>query len=426
MLNYVIFDMDGVLIDSEPTHARAAVNAVSHYGVTIDIPYCYQFIGSTTRFMMETILSDFHIDASAEELLAAVEAEKVRLTKEEGYTEIPGVCDLVADLHRHGVKLAVASSSNPEEIRQAVDALKLTPYFDKLVSGCTVANPKPAPDVFLKAVEELHADKEECLIIEDSCNGILAAKAAQIPAIGFANPHSGKQDLSSAYMVIEGFEEIDYAFLSKEYQHAHNLPVTITATKRTIIRELTEHDIKELYQIYQNEEVTKYTDKLDDSLEIETEKQKAYIQTVYHFYGYGIWGIFDTASGKLIGRCGIESKLIDAQPEFELSYLLDRTYWGKGYALECTSAVIRYAQNHLNADRITAVIDKENIRSIRLAERLGFLAEKSLLYQNRSCYLYALTLSNKKRKAGAIVKNKYSRHPDTSVYGKRYSPKDSF
>ena len=57
MLRYVIFDMDGVLIDSEPIHALAAKNAIARYGVTVDISYCYRFIGSTTRFMIETVIS---------------------------------------------------------------------------------------------------------------------------------------------------------------------------------------------------------------------------------------------------------------------------------------------------------------------------------------------------------------------------------
>lgn len=423
MLRYVIFDMDGVIIDSEPMHAHAAVNAIARYGVTVDIPYCYQFIGSTTRFMMETVIADFHMDIPADELLAATEAEKVRLTLEEGYTEVPGICALIADLYKQGIKLAVASSSNPEEIEKAITALHIRPYFDKLVSGCTVSHPKPAPDVFLKAVEELHADKNECLIIEDSTNGLLAAKAAGISAIGFANPNSGKQDLSTACMVVEGFEEIDYQFLSAEYNRAHHLPVTIAETDRFIIRELMPEDVKELYRIYQKREVTQYIPPLSESMEEEIEKQKAYVEQVYHFYRYGIWGVFESGSGRLIGRCGIENKYIDGRSEFELSYLLDNDFWGCGYAIEYTRAVISYARNQLHIQRIIAIIDKQNIRSIRLAERLGFLVEKSLYHQKHDCYLYALILTDNSRQklVGAAVKNKYQQHPDTSVYGKRYS-----
>lgn len=426
MLRYVIFDMDGVIIDSEPMHARAAVNALANFGITVDIPYCYQFIGSTTRFMMETIISDFHMNTSPEELLSAVEAEKVRLTLEEGYTEVPYVCALIRDLHQHGVKLAVASSSNPDEIEKAVTALSVKSCFDKLVSGCTVAHPKPAPDVFLKALDELGASKEECLIIEDSMNGLLAAKAAGIPAIGFDNPNSGAQDLSTAFLVVEGFDEIDYQFLSNAHSRFHHLPITIAETERLTIREMMPEDVSALFPIYQNEEIQKYNDPLNDSIEEEIEKQKAYIEHVYHFYGYGIWGVFEVSSGKLVGRCGIEYKCIEKTDVFELSYLFDRSFWGQGYAMECVNAVLSYAKEHLGIRTVTSVIDKQNLRSIRFAEKLGFIRKGEVCRQNRECVLYTLSIPEEKqmekqKEAAARAKKKYQEHPDTSVYGKRYS-----
>jgi len=222
MFKCVIFDMDGVLIDSEPMHARAAVNVAEKYGAAIDIPYCYGFIGSTTRFMVQTMIRNYNLLVSEEEMLAAMEAEKVRLTLEEGYTEVPGVCKLVRNLHKQGMDLAVASSSNPDEIEKAVTALGIRPCFKRLVSGCMVTHPKPAPDVFLKAVQELGVQPSECLVVEDSENGLLAAKAAGIMALGFANPNSGSQDLSSAYMVIKGFDEVDLPFLLRLYHDAYD------------------------------------------------------------------------------------------------------------------------------------------------------------------------------------------------------------
>ncbi len=426
MLRYVIFDMDGVIIDSEPVHARAAANALNHFGAKADIPYCYQFIGSTTRFMIETAISDFHMNITPDQLLTAVEAEKVRLTLEEGYHAIPHVCTLIHNLYEHKVKLAVASSSNPDEIEKAVTALSVKSCFDKLVSGCTVANPKPAPDVFLKALDELGASKEECLIIEDSTNGLLAAKAAGIPAIGFANPNSGTQDLSASFLVVEGFEEVDYKFLSDAYCRFYRLPITILQTQRLTVREMMPEDIPALFQIYQEEEILKYNDPLSISLETEMEKQKAYIEQIYHFYGYGIWGVFETSSEKLIGRCGIEYKCLEETGEFELSYLFDRSFWGRGYAMECVTAVLAYAEEQLDIQNVTAVIDKHNIRSIRFAEKLGFRLKGGIRRKNRECLLYTLSISDrnqfkKKQETAARIKKIYQEQPDTSVYGKRYS-----
>lgn len=88
------------------------------------------------------------------------------------------------------MKLAVASSSYYDLIVKTTKAIGLYDYFDKIVSGADVAHPKPAPDVFLKAMEELGVQPEECVIVEDSCNGVRAAKAAGAACLGFYNPDS--------------------------------------------------------------------------------------------------------------------------------------------------------------------------------------------------------------------------------------------
>ena len=158
-----------------------------------------------------------------------------------------------------------------------------------------------------------------------------------------------------------------------------------------------------------------------ENLETEIEKQKAYSQTAYRFYGYGIWGIFEKSSGNLIGRCGIEQKMIDGQAEYEISYLIDTAHQRQGYALECMRAVLAYAEYKLHIKRLAAVIHKDNLPSLRLIERLGFRREKSLFYEGMDCYLYSMPLErNKLRTASLAVKEKYQKAPDTSVYGKRY------
>ena len=78
--------------------------------------------------------------------------------------------------------------------------------------------------MFLKAIKELGLSEEECIIIEDSGNGVKAARAAGVPVIGFYNPDSGEQDLSKASMIVEGFEEIDFDFVEKVYQREHSIP----------------------------------------------------------------------------------------------------------------------------------------------------------------------------------------------------------
>ena len=93
-----------------------------------------------------------------------------------------------------------------------------------MVSADTLDKPKPAPDVFLYAAQELGLSPDECIIIEDSQNGVLAAKAAGIPCVGYINPDSGDQDLSAADILVEGFEEVAEKFMVRVWKRAHGEP----------------------------------------------------------------------------------------------------------------------------------------------------------------------------------------------------------
>jgi HAD superfamily hydrolase (TIGR01509 family) len=390
MLKAVIFDMDGVLVDSEPLHARAHVLSLKELGIHINIEYCYHFIGSTTLHMLNTMIKDFNLNFTANELLDLYNKAKQKLIDIEGYDAIPFTKELIMDLHNNGIKLAIASSSTIEEITNVVNALGISEYFNKLISGTTVAKPKPAPDVFLKAVQELGVECNECIIIEDSCNGVNAAVSANIPVIGYINEHSGQQDLSKACFLIEGFEEINFNFIQNVYNRYYHLPITITTTTHFIIRELTIEDIPDLYRIYQNPNVRKFVEDLGDTLEDALEKHKAYIEKVYDFYGYGLWGVYIKDSNQLVGHCGIQNRLINNTDEIELGYLFDERIWGRGYAYECCRAILDYALVELDIKRIVAVIDPVNVRSIKLAERLNMIKTYEIQNFDHIFYLYKI------------------------------------
>lgn len=408
MLKAVIFDMDGVLIDSEPLHARAAVLACGKLGIPVTVEYCYGFIGSTTRHMLDTIKKDYHLDDTLSELLIRYDKAKEELIEKEGHIPIPFTRELILDLHRHGIRLAIASSSSVEEIDDVVEFLGFKPYFHKLVSGTTVSHPKPAPDVFLKAASELGVDAGECIIIEDSFNGVCAGNAAGIPVIGFINKNSGNQDLSKACILIEGFEEIDYDFVNKAYLRANNLPLTIAETRHLVLRELTPEDIPALHKIRTKPEVAKYLDVTMDFLETEIEKQKAYIKNIYHFYGYGLWGVFLKETNELIGQCGIQNTSVGGNDsvgnnasardnaslrdteEFELGYLIDSSCWGHGYGKECTQAVLDLAFHHFSMDRIVSVIHSGNLPSLSVAEELHMVKEREFIKNGEIYYLYSI------------------------------------
>ena len=392
MLKAIIFDMDGVIIDSEPQHEKAALRVFSRYGIDADAKYHAKYIGSSTRKMAEETIAQFHLTVAVEKFLEELNQEKKTVLKEEGYQPLPGILELIKKLRQKGIHLAIASSSSPSEIEHAAKALGLRKYFDKFISSAHVKNPKPAPDIFLEALKEMGVSPKEAVIVEDSCNGCLAAKAAKTACVGYVNLHSGSQDLSSADVLLESFEGIDERFFHHILQRSQGLPVTIANTRRLIIRELTPEDTKEIYKMYQDPDIRRYIPEIDDYLEIEMEKQAAYIRNVYSFYGFGIWGVYSKTSGKLIGKCGIENQMVDGIEEISLSYLLDSKYWGYGYAIECGKAVFNYAKSQLDITRVVAVIDEKNKRSIRTAQNLDMVLEKEVLYKNRKCHLYSIAL----------------------------------
>lgn len=220
MLKAVIFDMDGVLVDSEPLHYEVnKITVQERFDIDLNYEYYKQYVGTTVMSMWEKIIKDFSIEGyTAKELFDLSEEVKARLVDEKGYPEVKGVVDFVKSLSSK-YKLAVASSSALPNIERNVCNLGIEDEFDVLVTGLSVAHSKPAPDIFLKAAAELGVEPCECIVIEDSCNGVRAAKAAGMASIGFLNNGFGEQDLSAADYLFEAFENIDAGFLEMVHSH---------------------------------------------------------------------------------------------------------------------------------------------------------------------------------------------------------------
>lgn len=143
-------------------------------------------------------------------------------------------------------------------------------------------------------------------------------------------------------------------------------------TARLYLREQTEEDLERLYQIYSSENITKYMEGLYDDREKELEFTRAYIENMYRFYGYGIWLVCLKENDKVIGRAGLSNRQVDGVNELELGYVIDEEYQGCGYAYEACVAVCKFAKERLCVENLVCFIEKKNLPSIRLAEKLGF------------------------------------------------------
>ena len=200
---------------------------------------------------------------------------------------------------------------------------------------------------------------------------IAIGKECGLATIAYMNPEIPNQTYSGVDMIVEGFEEVDAKFLEKVWQRYHHLPWEIAKTERCIIRELSLGDLDALFDLYVDEEITKYTEGLY-SYEEEQEFQIAYINNMYRFYGYGMWLVFSKETGELIGRAGLEHREYNGETELELGYVIGTKFQRQGYATEVCQQIIEIAKAMTDFPRINCLIDAGNIASFRLAEKLGF------------------------------------------------------
>lgn len=224
MLKAIIFDMDGVLVNSEPLHYEVDRQLLEGLGYQLDYDYYKQFIGSTNTYLWSCIRSHFGLEPSVETLKVMADEKKRQLVDENGFPPIHGVEPMIRRLFEAGYVLAVASSSPVSYIEEVTAYFQIRQYFQVLVSADALGKPKPAPDIYLKAADMLHAKPAECLAVEDSFNGIGSAKAAGMTCIGFCNPDSGNQDMSHADYLITGYDCMDASFVEMVYAHTTGQP----------------------------------------------------------------------------------------------------------------------------------------------------------------------------------------------------------
>ncbi|HIT60804.1 MAG TPA: HAD family phosphatase [Candidatus Fimousia stercorigallinarum] len=208
MLKAIIFDMDGVIADTEPIYHIVTDDLLREHGIITADDYQDQFIGVTSEFMWTTIVNEFHLPLTPEECIRIIDKKRAEIEKTDGLHPLPNVIDLIKRLYDHGYPLAVASSSPVSEINRVTEHFGIQPYFRVFFSGEDCLHSKPDPEVFLKAADALQIQPDECLVIEDSKNGLIAAKRAGMKSIGFANPMFGNQDLSSATAIVSSFKDV--------------------------------------------------------------------------------------------------------------------------------------------------------------------------------------------------------------------------
>ena len=216
-INAVIFDMDGVLIDSEPFYMTQETLSFERYGVKLDKYELSRFVGTTQRSMWASIKKEFGLCEPVDVLVAQHLQQLLLAMRSEPPPSMPGVHSLLNTLNTAEITCAVASSSSSELVNIILRETSLRPCFDHVICGDDVKQSKPHPEIFLLAAEYSGVDPHSCVVIEDSHHGVTAAKAAGMFCIGLINPNSGQQDLSAADLCFNNLDDIRQWF-------AENLP----------------------------------------------------------------------------------------------------------------------------------------------------------------------------------------------------------
>lgn len=207
MIKAILFDMDGVLLDSEWIYLHSLKKLLKKMGIDANINELAVVVGMKMEAISEMLIHHYPIPYTVEELSDYQDAafdEEVACCKLE---PMAGLLDFLKLLKQNQMKIALASSSESSWIRQVLEALEIGEYFDLIVSGEMVTHSKPHPEIFLKAAELLGVRKEECLVIEDSVNGICAGKAAGMKVIGYKGSKI-VQDTSKADIEVDNFKEL--------------------------------------------------------------------------------------------------------------------------------------------------------------------------------------------------------------------------
>ena len=212
MIRTVIFDMDGVIIDTEPLHHQAFFTQFAELDITVSDALYASFLGSSTRNVFQRLKQQFNLPQEVDELLRRKrELFNEAFDTDAGLDLLPGVRTLIEDIQQHGIQLVLASSASKATIARVFNRFGLGPFFSHLVSGEDFAQSKPNPEIFLHAAALAETPVTECIVIEDSANGVAAAKAAGIYCIGYASPHSAGQDLRLADRFVQDFSELSAA-----------------------------------------------------------------------------------------------------------------------------------------------------------------------------------------------------------------------
>jgi HAD superfamily hydrolase (TIGR01509 family) len=214
----VVFDMDGVLADSEPTYAEAMDDVLASLGKTVTPELHAKIMGTGVEDTWTILIRELGLPGRMDEYIPAYDRDLVeRLAKLSD--PLPGVVPLIRTLRENRIPIAVASSSWMGWMDALLSGIGLRDVFDALASATEVAHPKPAPDLYRLAASRLDVPPEACTAIEDTPTGLRAAKSAGMYAVQVRASSTAFPPLDLADAVIDTLEDFDLSLLGLHPAH---------------------------------------------------------------------------------------------------------------------------------------------------------------------------------------------------------------
>jgi len=215
MTNAVIFDMDGVLIDSQPLHYEIDILVLTACGYHAQMTDVVSYTGQSNPDRWPKYKAAHNLPQTVPELIEMVEAQTRVVFNNAPLVAIDGILELLQWLRGKGFHIGIASSSSQELIGLVLAKTGIAHFFDAITSGEDVARSKPHPDVYLCAAKKANVPPEACYAIEDAPLGILAAKNAGCTCIAYTNPSTHGQVFDNADYVIKHFNQVLEIILCK-------------------------------------------------------------------------------------------------------------------------------------------------------------------------------------------------------------------
>jgi beta-phosphoglucomutase len=211
----VIFDMDGVLVDTYQPHFQSWLTMAKRAGLSFSEAEFAQAFGRTSREIIAHFWGQGRLNDTEIAALAAEKEADFREIINRRFPVMPGILSLLVDLYVGGWKLAVGSSGPPENVHFVLDRLQKRNLFSAIVTGMDVLRGKPDPQVFLLAAKRLNISPSRCVVIEDASPGIEAAHAGGMAAVGLVSTGRTREELAAADMVVDSLSEITPRVLEK-------------------------------------------------------------------------------------------------------------------------------------------------------------------------------------------------------------------